>query len=431
MDKYKKQINEIIKEYKEQNPEANIEFKDNYILDINGTKIEVSILDIKEPKEKDDEKANINKMQILFKTKDGYEVIAEVDENNEIIITNSEEKGIEKAGISDKINLKEQNKMELYEDTERDKNEEKDKERDNEEKPKLEKDDKDRSKEQEKTNKNKQLTRKSDWIKLDLSAEVVKGKKLGDLLKCNDGEAYIAPGKDIYDYSIVAGSKESGYHLLDTIERTEGRAPNQKIMSIENNGNMDVNEKQALVMFKCKGINDEGFTISKIGNGIGQERVEYYRKAGIDLYMSCPVPQDTVDRGVNKPNPKTKELMSKKYYSKIELGKKMEMHEEITGEVNKQNLPDNVNPASDGIQIEELDRETFRKKLIENIIVDIKGSEQSNNYEDYEKMLEEKAGIMADKILDKDMYYEQAKNEVFGSREPGGRTPDQKREREN
>ena len=336
----------------------------------------------------------------------------------------------EDLGLPDIEYLKELEKDKQKEDDEQEKEEYKKKhpelekkdenEKDEKEKPDLEDDNKEEEKHEDE---GQQLQKKSDWVKLDLNAEVVKGKTLRELLRCDEEEAYVAPGKGQYDYSIVAGNKEKGYKLLDSLERTEGRAPTQKVMSIENNDSKDVNEKVPLAMFKCKNSNREGFTISKIGGGIGQVRVEYYRKAYSDLYMSSAVPQQTADRGIDKPSKETKELMSTKYYSITDLSEKMETYKEITEEVNKQNLPDDVNPASDGIQIEELDRETFRQKLVDQIVEEERApGAQAPNYDDW---LRDKATKMADKILDDNKDYEEAKEEVFGVKEPGGKTPDE------
>ena len=179
-------------------------------------------------------------------------------------------------------------------------------------------------------------------------------------------------------------------------------------------------------MFRCKRDEDEGFTITKPEGGVSQIRVEYFRKAYSELYISCAVPQQNIDRGVNTPNPEVKELMSKRYYSIRDISNKLEMHEEIKDEVNKQNLPNDINPASDGIQIEELDRETFREKLINNIVREELG--KGNQMPGIEEYIRQKAEKVADKILDEDKEYNVAKEEVFGSKEPGGPTPDKKRE---
>lgn len=330
----------------------------------------------------------------------------------------------EDLGLPDIEYLKELEKEKQKEDGEQEKENPDDEEKDENEKDEEEKPDLEDDKEEEKhEDGGQQLQKKSDWVKLDLNAEVVKGKTLRELLRCDEEEAYVAQGKGQYDYSIVAGNKEKGYKLLDSLERTEGRAPTQKVMSIENNDSKDVNEKVPLAMFKCKNSNREGFTISKIGGGIGQVRVEYYRKAYSDLYMSSAVPQQTADRGIDKPSKETKELMSTKYYSTTDLSKKMETYKEITEEVNKQNLPDDVNPASDGIQIEELDRETFRQKLVDQIVEEERApGAQAPNYDDW---LRDKATKMVDKILDDNKDYEEAKEEVFGVKEPGGKTPDE------
>lgn len=339
----------------------------------------------------------------------------------------------EDLGLPDIEYLKELEKDKQKEDDEQEKekknpddeNKKDENKKDEKEKPDLEDDNKEEEKHEDE---GQQLQKKSDWVKLDLNAEVVKGKTLRELLRCDEEEAYVAPGKGQYDYSIVAGNKEKGYKLLDSLERTEGRAPTQKVMSIENNDSKDVNEKVPLAMFKCKNSNREGFTISKIGGGIGQVRVEYYREAYSGLYMSSAVPQQTADRGIDKPSKETKELMSTKYYSITGLGEKMETYKEITEEVNKQNLPDDVNPASDGIQIEELDRETFRQKLVDQIVEEERApGAQAPNYDDW---LRDKATKMADKILDDNKDYEEAKEEVFGVREPGGKIPDGNRKRD-
>ncbi len=422
---YKKEIEKMINDIKAENPKREIDFREDYVLDVNGTKVDVSILDIKEPIEKDDEKTNINKMQILFKTKEGYVLIAEVTEDNEIDI---KEDGMKQAGLDERIGIGLHNKIELREKDERERsintgNEENNK---NNKKKETTEEKNNGNKEKDDTQKPQLLKKQSNWIKLDLSAEVVKGRTLGEILGSREGEeVYIAPGKDTYDYSIVSGNEKSGFKALDTLERTEGRAPNQEIMSIESNMDMDVHSKQSLTMFKCKGRNDEGFTISKLGNGNDQVRIEYWRRAYKDLYMSSIVPQERADRGIDKPNKEIRELMSKKYYSRMELTKKMDTHEEITKEVNKQNLPNEVNPASDGIQIEELDRETFRERLIENIVKDEMGTgKQMPGREGY---IREKAEKMADKILDENKDYEVAKRETFGERDEGGQTPDEKR----
>lgn len=380
---------------------------------------------------------NIKKDKEVYKITLFGENIATIDENKEILyningLENVKEKlegqknpvaKYEDLGLPDIEYLKELEKDKQKEENEREnteKGEEKEEnEKDEEEKPDLEDEEKDEQEKQENDN----LKKKSNWIKLDLNAEVVKGKTLRDLLRCTEQEAYIAPGKGQYDYSIVSGNNKEGYKLLNSIERTEGRAPNQKVLSIENNSSKDVNEKTPLTMFKCKDNNREGFTISKIGSGIEQVRVEYYRKAYADMYMSSTVPQETADRGIDKPSAETKELMSTKYYSTTDLSQKMDMHKEITEEVNKQNLPDDVNPASDGIQIEELDRETFKQKLVERIIEEERAP--GRQAEGYENHLRAQATKMANKILDDNKDYDEAKKEVFGERESGGRTPDQ------
>lgn len=211
MDKYKKQIETMINELKTENSERDIEFKDNYILDINGTKIEVAILDIKEPMEKDDEKTNINKMQILFKTKEGYVLLAEVTEENEIMIN---EEGIKKAGLEGRVLVTGDDKIELREKDEREKDgkeetEEKgDNEKDDEEKPEIEEKeiDKDESKEEiaKKYNVDSRLV-----VHIAMDEKVTEDDRFEGLLESAKGydDLYAVPGKDNYTWHII-GQKD-------------------------------------------------------------------------------------------------------------------------------------------------------------------------------------------------------------------------------
>ena len=402
---YKKQVENMIQDLKQENSKREISFSENYVLDINGLKIDVSILNIKEPMEKDDEKTNINKIQIFFKTKDGYVLIAEKIEEEKIIIN---EEGLEEAGLADLISIDKLDKIELREKKEH----EKDlvnKSGQEGEKPKEELEEPDNEKEeQQRSAENENVTDKSNWIEIDLSKEIVEGKTLKQLIPNAEKykELYVVPGKDEYSYTIQGGDEKNGYKVLDELESTEGRAPNQKIMSIDSERDQ-VDEKRSLAMFKFKGQGDEGTSISRLQDGTSQLRVEYWRKSYNDMYISTTVPQSNVDRGLNIPDPEVSYFMAKERTPRWDMEKIFDNHEDIK-ELEDKDIPENANPAEDGIQLEELDRETFKERMIEKIEKELE-KENGNQIEGFYRKAAEK---ITNKVIDEGQRYEEAKEEV-------------------
>jgi hypothetical protein len=300
------------------------------------------------------------------------------------------------------------------------------KNKDNEEKSEEENEVKE---EQEKDEEKPKLnSKKPNWIKLDLSKEVVENTPLRNLIpNCEKyEEVYIVPGKDQYSYTIQGGNKENGYEVINELERTEGNNPNQKIISLEGDGTKQVETKQALAMFKIKGREDEGFSITEAQPGNEQIRMEYWRKAYGDMYISTTVPQAHADRGMDRPTPEVRHLMSKNYTSRLEMEKIFETHEDLEN-LEKQDVPEQVNPAADGIQLEELDREEFKEKMYEKVLQDLK-NEKGNQPPGF---LESKAKYIVNKVVDEGERYNEVKEAAFDDgKEKGGPTPDQKRNRE-
>lgn len=283
--------------------------------------------------------------------------------------------------------------------------------------------------EEEKDDKKPELNKKQpNWIKLDLSAQVVYNKTLAQILPNGHKykEVYVAPGKNQFSYELVGGDEQSGYEPIEGLEKTEGSNPTQKIISIQNQGKMDIKSEQAFAMFKIKGRESEGFSINLAQSGNNQIEVSYWRKSYGDSYISIPVAQETADRGYNEHSPEARYFMARSTHSNWRMDDRIDDSEDI--EKVSAKLPSEINPASDGIQLEELDKQTFREKLIERIMKDVMGN--GKQHPDYERSVREKATIMADKIID-GMDPAQAKEEVFGpEKEQGGITPDQKRNRE-
>lgn len=284
-----------------------------------------------------------------------------------------------------------------------------------------EKDDKEQAEEE----KPKLNSKGPNWIKLDLSREVVHNTPLRNLIpNCEKyEEVYIVPGKDQYSYTIQGGSKETGYDVIEELEPTEGRNPTQKMISIQSKGEMEIESKQSLVMFKIRGREDEGFSITEAQPGNEQIRMEYWRKAYNDMYISTTVPQAHADRGVEMPSPEVKYLMAKNQTSRLEMERVFDTHADIE-ELKQQDVPGEVDPSSDGIELEELDREVLKEKMYEDILRELQ-EEKGNQIPGF---LESKAKAIVDKVLDDGENYEIAKEEAFederapgGGREPGKR----------
>ena len=298
-----------------------------------------------------------------------------------------------------------------------------------EKKPENEEENAEEKEEPEKDEKKPELNKKgANWIRLDLSREVVENTPLRNLIpNCEKyEEIYIVPGKDQYSYTIQGGNKENGYEVISELEPTEGNNPTQRIISLEGNGEKKVESKQPLAMFKIKGREDEGFSITEAQPGNEQIRMEYWRKAYGDMYISTTVPQAHADRGIDKPTPEVKYLMSKDYTSRLEMERIFKTHEDIE-DLQKQDVPDETNPASDGIQLEELDRDEFKARMYEKVLQQLR-DEKGNQLPGF---LEAKAKFIVDKVVDEGVNYNQAKEQAFNDgKEKGGPTPDQNRKRE-
>lgn len=248
---YEKQIENMIQELKQENPQREISFKENYILNINGTKIDVSILDIKEPMEKDDEKTNMNKIQILYKTEEGYILIAEVTSDKEIMLYNE---GMKKTGLDKKFEVKESNRVELRESDEREREEEKgNKERADNEKPNLkEQQEKQEQQEKEKQQENNNEIDKKNWQEIDLGREFTDEEDFREYIRATlkvslDKLYRVKTGTHSFKY---VGEKDGEYTELDLTEQYEGTNTRQKVYIVQEDGEMVLDEVDSLLLTK-------------------------------------------------------------------------------------------------------------------------------------------------------------------------------------
>ena len=90
----------------------------------------------------------------------------------------------------------------------------------------------------------------------------------------------------------------------------------------------------------------------------------------------------------------------------------------------KQEIPEELNPITDGVQFEELNIESFKAIIKERVIKQL----DDENY-GYPGAREEIATKVTDLMVDKGMDYEESKETVSrGTREEGGITPGDTRE---
>jgi len=362
---YKKEIEKMLEDLKQENPDREVKFKDNYMLKINGVEIEVSILDIKEPMEKDDEKTNINKIQVLFKTKDGYVLIAEVTENNEILI-NAE--GIKKADLEDKVLLTGSDKISLEEDKERQKiigkddeeQEEGDQEKDDEEKPELEPEEQGIDEEKEEIA--KQYNVNSDQvIHIAKDEKVTEDHRFDGFVNWTDGydDFYVIPGKDEGSWRFI-GSREGKKEEIENGDmQIGGKNPDITIKRMDNDGK--ITEIRPLAMYEA----DSETAIAITRDEHGKTQALACRQEGGDekTYWGAIIPEAS-GKNVEQAPMEVRKVISKDANSSRDLSTK-------------------------GIELEKVEGLIERGVPIEKNVDSIDGNGEQNRAERIEKIAED------------------------------------------
>lgn len=422
---YKKEVEKMIQDLKQENPDREVSFKDNYILSINGLELQVSILDIKEPMEKDDEKTNINKMQILFKTKDGYVLIAEVTEDNEIMI---DSEGIKKAGLEDKILLTGSDKISLREDEEKQKDIEEqengDQEKDDEEKPELEPEEEELGKEKEEIARQYNVN-SNQVIHIAKDEKVTEDHRFDGFARWAEGydDIFIIPGEDEYSWKFI-GSRDGEREEIENENRQiGGKNPDITIKRMDNEGN--ITEIRPIAMYETD--NETAIAISRDEHG-KTEALACRQEGGDEkTYWGSIIPEAS-GKNVNQSPTEVREVISKDTNSSLDLAKKGN-ELEYTKDLNERSAPIEVKVDSiDGNHTQ------IRAEIIEKIAEDLmkrdgildRATVQPGFYENKAqkvlKLMEENKGMNYEEAIDR--------VENQNKRDEGGRTPDQKRNRE-
>ena len=441
---YEKQIEEMIAKVREQNQDLDVEFNENYELDINGIKIQVAILEIIEPKEKDDEKTNMNKIEILFKTKDGYVKIAEVTNDNEIMII---PEGMEKAGLADKIELTGNDKISLEEsEEEKEKNnkeqendenkeEQQDEEKADEEEPELEQENNEEEKKEELAR--RYNVNSNQVVHISKDEKVTKDHRFDGLASFAKGydDIYIIQGDDPYSWKTI-GVKEGKEEEIDneSFKQMEGKNPDVTIKRIDGD---EIKEIKPLAMYEI----DSKTSVAIVKNNFGEPEALYCRQEGGDekTYWGSVIPEAS-GKNVLQKDPKTRDFMSYKNNSSRDLIEKSDELEKA-GDLEKRGIPS----KQKGVQIEEIEgtraqnRQYYKDEVKKDLYARLGIAEKMKNaMPGYLEYMDKKLDEKAEKIIrimeeDEDITYEDAVKKVDraeNSRDEGGFTPDNPRKRE-
>lgn len=435
-DKYKEQIGEMINELKEENPDREVDFKEDYTLTINGVQIQVSILDIKEPMEKDDEKTNINKMQILFKTKDGYVLIAEVNEDNEINILSE---GMKEANLDDKISVTASDKMELEKDENEEEREdeqgEEEKEKGEEEEPELDQDDEELDEGKEEIAKKYNVS-SNQVIHISKDKKVTENHTFVGLEERARGydNLYVIPGKDSNTWHLI-GQKDGEETEINEEDNKQKWGKNPSVtIRVEDKGK--IREVRPLAMVEIN--NESAYAIAR--DETGRPQMIYCRQAGGDKneFFGNIIPEAD-GKNVEQQGPEQRNFIDPKNNSKHDLSDKLKELEKAE-DLEKRGVPS----KEKGVQTYEIDgtneqNRRLRKEEIKEDLYERKGLEEKMKYAmpGYAEYMEKQIDKEAEEILklmeeDDGITYEEAvkRIEEKNNREQGGRTPDQKRSRE-
>lgn len=204
-------------------------------------------------------------------------------------------------------------------------------------------------------------------------------------------------GRDSTEFTIEGLTRDGKLERIPALEQIEGKNPTQNMISLDKDGE-NIQKEQALAIYGIKGTNNkEGFSIKKGQYGIVE--VKYFRRISKDLYINSKVPQaHTTERDIAKPE--VRELMSTQYNSQTDIEEPIETFHKLE-DMKKQEIPDEIDPTMDGIQLRELNIEEVKLEMVKAIMEDDK-----LNYN------LDQANKIAKKVVDEGKRFEIATKEV-------------------
>jgi len=375
-----------------------------------GNVIKVSVAEVEEKsdlsktnsiKEKDEETDIVKTYNIYINVKGQDEKIAEINKEGKLII---DEENIEKIDPENRLGLRELGEEEKPDVSEINRlegktSEELEKEILEEEKPKEEKIDDLMEIEAQKQGISKEEL-KSNMIELELDTiKVTENKTLRHILgiQNNYTRVFAVPGRDATEYTIQGLTKEGTLETLDNLKQIEGTNPTQKVAVMGKDGKQ-IESKSTIAMFELEGKGmQEGLTIGK--GQLDYKEISYYRRVDNNMYISTPVAQKNgVDR--DEGTYETKRLMDRNETEHDEVKEHINTNEKLEKvKDGKIEVPNKINITIDGIQYEDITQ--GREMMVQKLIND-----SEYNY------TKEEATEIVDNVLDKQMDFDKAKEEI-------------------
>lgn len=190
-------------------------------------------------------------------------------------------------------------------------------------------------------------------------------------------------------------TKDGNLEVIPELVQREGRNPNQRIISIDKYDNIE--EQTMNAIYYGKGNNfKEGIAIKR--ESLGNIEVKRIRGNLGNRPIASDVPRDNSTR-IHPTNSETGEIMSTQNTSRSDIQELQEKYYKVE-QLEKQDLPEEVDPTKDYIQITEIASiDELKKDMVEELI-EVKGYKQ------------EEAEQIINKVVDDGYMYEKAEEEV-------------------
>lgn len=170
----------------------------------------------------------------------------------------------------------------------------------------------------------------------------------------------------------IQGTKADGTReKIGNLERIEGNHPMEDIVSL-NGKATDIKTEQAIAIYRIKGrgntlgTDQECFSVRKGQHGVVE--TNYLRRLSEDLYISSDVAQANT-RETKSANTEILETMSRKHSSPEEVQKIIHTFYKVE-EIKKQNLPEEIDPTKNGIELSQLTEDEAKKEIKINLLKD-------------------------------------------------------------
>lgn len=326
--------------------------------------------------------------EILLAKEDenGFEVYPEAIDKYNKLVEQAQKNGVatldKPAGLVESEELEEflekqkQEKEEQGEKEEAKSDDEREEEEKDDEKPEL---DKDEGEDETRTNDNSPQIQ-SNWIEIRTDREIDEMNTFVGAIKKEHpqiGEAtriFIAPDeKDSNSYHLVVQGKGNGYKKIP-LKTTEGKNPMQEDVTVMDNDGNNGEKKQPIQMLK---INNRCM-IMIFNGGRTNTEVHIGNRSDGDNYTSTKISAADSQNNLKDPNEIVKNQVSSTKNAQVN-NDDIEKAYAVMINLEKQDVPDEINPTKDkdGIETEELD--DYPKAITQDLKKGLKELFQKNN----------------------------------------------------